>query len=53
MGRDQTIYPDPEMFRPERFEEMDTNTSNVNDPRKFVFGFGRRYKASYIIFCVV
>ncbi|OSX55904.1 hypothetical protein POSPLADRAFT_1103320, partial [Postia placenta MAD-698-R-SB12] len=29
MSRDSSIYPDPEAFHPERFEEMDPDTLNV------------------------
>jgi len=36
------MYPEPEDFRPERFENMDTETAKLTDPRNFVFGFGRR-----------
>lgn len=43
MGHHTDIYSDPEKFFPERFEEMDTQTANQKDPRKFIFGFGKRY----------
>ncbi|TRM58958.1 cytochrome P450 [Schizophyllum amplum] len=43
MVHDETVYPDSYTFKPERFltseGELDTD---VRDPRKFVFGFGRR-----------
>lgn len=42
MSRDPGLYPDPEVFRPERFEEMDAETASARDPRKYTFGFGRR-----------
>ncbi|KAF9805377.1 hypothetical protein IEO21_09064 [Rhodonia placenta] len=42
ISRDPSIYPDPDAFRPERFEEMDAETLEMYDPRKYVFGFGRR-----------
>lgn len=42
MTRDPALYPDPEVFRPERFEEMDAETAGARDPRKYTFGFGRR-----------
>ena len=40
MSRDETMYPDPEDFVPERF--LDTFNGDVADPRNY-FGFGRRY----------
>ncbi|KAH9934613.1 cytochrome P450 monooxygenase, partial [Amylocystis lapponica] len=42
MTRDETVFPEPEIFRPERFEKMATFTSELTDPRNLVFGFGRR-----------
>lgn len=42
MTQDSTLYPEPETFRPERFQEMDSHTAEQADPRKFIFGFGRR-----------
>ncbi|GBE84668.1 hypothetical protein SCP_0606470 [Sparassis crispa] len=42
MSQDVTFYPKPQQFRPERFAEMDSQTSASRDPRQFVFGFGRR-----------
>ncbi|KAI0800113.1 CyP450 monooxygenase [Fomes fomentarius] len=43
LSRDQSHYPDPERFAPERFlnEEGQINP-DVLDPRKFAFGYGRR-----------
>ncbi|KAF7324453.1 Cytochrome P450 [Mycena sanguinolenta] len=38
MMHDETVYPDPFVFNPERF--MGSNPQP--DPREFVFGFGRR-----------
>ncbi|KAG1747590.1 cytochrome P450 [Suillus lakei] len=38
ISRDQEMYPDPLEFRPERF----LGPSPQLDPRKFIFGFGRR-----------
>ncbi|KZT69365.1 cytochrome P450 [Daedalea quercina L-15889] len=35
-------YPDPDTFRPERFQEMDPSVAEAQNPRKLVFGFGRR-----------
>ncbi|KAI0767200.1 cytochrome P450 [Fomes fomentarius] len=43
LSRDQSHYPDPERFSPERFlnEEGQINL-HVRDPRTFAFGYGRR-----------
>ncbi|KAG2035689.1 cytochrome P450 [Suillus americanus] len=38
MSRDKEMYPDPLEFRPGRF----LGPSPQLDPRKFIFGFGRR-----------
>ncbi|TDZ33336.1 O-methylsterigmatocystin oxidoreductase [Colletotrichum spinosum] len=38
---DSSIYRDPEVFRPERHLSIESNQPEM-DPRKFVFGFGRR-----------
>ncbi|KAF9815575.1 hypothetical protein IEO21_04496 [Rhodonia placenta] len=40
--QDPMVYPEPGTFRPERFQEMDSHTAEQADPRKFIFGFGRR-----------
>lgn len=42
MAHSADAYAEPEVFRPERFEEMDVETAHIKDPRKYVYGFGRR-----------
>ena len=42
MSQDPHAFPSPEQFRPERWLEMDAHTAEAVNPRKFVFGFGRR-----------
>ncbi|KAM5537299.1 hypothetical protein V8D89_009029 [Ganoderma adspersum] len=42
MTQDPTYYPDPQRFRPDRWLEMDRHVYEFADPRKIVFGFGRR-----------
>jgi cytochrome P450 len=44
---DPQMYPDPDTFKPERFlnitpEGSYVDNPNVRDPRKIVFGCGRR-----------
>lgn len=38
MAHDEEVYPNPFQFRPERFLGAEPQM----DPKKFVFGFGRR-----------
>jgi len=42
MSRDESIYPDPEIFNPERFIKDGGINSGVQDPEKFMSGHGRR-----------
>ncbi|KAF7973627.1 hypothetical protein HWV62_14814 [Athelia sp. TMB] len=42
--RDSTLYPNPDVFYPERFmnPSLDPDSARRRDPRQYVFGFGRR-----------
>ncbi|KDR70208.1 hypothetical protein GALMADRAFT_255080 [Galerina marginata CBS 339.88] len=43
MLRNETMYPDPDAFRPERFlEEVSPEMERRRNPVNYVFGFGRR-----------
>ncbi|PFH49406.1 hypothetical protein AMATHDRAFT_147746 [Amanita thiersii Skay4041] len=41
IAHDENIYPDAYSFKPERYLRIDNHEPEL-DPRKFVFGFGRR-----------
>ena len=44
MLHDEQVYPDPMMFKPERFlDEAGKINTKVQDPSMAAFGFGRRY----------
>ncbi|KAG9311257.1 cytochrome P450 [Chiua virens] len=42
--RDDTLFPDPHAFNPDRYMEpaVDEATERQRDPRAYIFGFGRR-----------
>jgi cytochrome P450 len=43
MLHDETVFPDPEAFKPERFMKDGKINSDIPDPYDFAsFGFGRR-----------
>jgi len=43
ISRDETAYPDPHSFKPERFlEPVDSESKKRLNPRNYVFGAGRR-----------
>ena len=46
MARDESLYEDPDEFKPERFLDLDPPTSDRLDPRRYVFGHGRRCVSS-------
>ncbi|KAG6883716.1 hypothetical protein C0993_004338 [Termitomyces sp. T159_Od127] len=39
---DEEMYPDPNSFKPERFEGLDPKEAKRLDPMNYVYGFGRR-----------
>ncbi|TBU22644.1 hypothetical protein BD311DRAFT_732643 [Dichomitus squalens] len=48
---DQTMYPEPEIFNPERFLRDDGLDPDILDPQDVPFGFGRRnYPGRYVAY---
>ena len=42
MLNDERIYPEPQIFKPERFLKNGQLDTSVRDPMDIAFGFGRR-----------
>ena len=43
MSRDPELYPDPDMFLPERYINAEGQLDiSKGDPAEYAFGFGRR-----------
>ncbi|TFK41771.1 cytochrome P450 [Crucibulum laeve] len=42
ISRNEEVYPDAHLFKPERFLSEGVLRPDVRDPLEFVFGFGRR-----------
>jgi cytochrome P450 len=42
MTRDEQMYPEAELFDPERFMNQNGKEADQTDPKDFIFGFGRR-----------
>lgn len=45
IARDENVYAEPDEFKPERFSGLHLGEDNLCDPRKYIFGHGRRYVA--------
>lgn len=44
MSRDEKLYPDPEVFRPERFLGQPDTKDRAFNPWNYIFGTGKRYQ---------
>jgi len=46
MSRDEKRYPEPEVFKLERFLTANGKLNpDIDDPSDFIFGFGRRFES--------
>ena len=46
MSRDERLYPDPEVFRPERFLGDPHTEDKAFNPWNYIFGTGKRYRST-------
>ena len=53
MLHDESVYPDPFSFKPERFLKNGKISEEVLDPAKMVFGYGRRFVDALRIILVI
>ena len=47
MSRDEQLYPDPEVFRPERFLGSPPTDVKAFNPWNYIFGTGKRYQSGF------
>lgn len=48
--RDETVFRDPHLFKPERYlEPVDNEMAKRRDPKNYTFGFGRRVRLVYLL----